>query len=213
MRDPHESNFRKTMMLASLLLLISASFASQGCMSAKQLEAEKAFYDAQAQIRIAEVQAEAETVKAQMAMVQHAAASGKSIIQIFNNTESKQSGMPQYVQKDAADNFWKVLDRGLGIGLPFLGAWGMVREVARNSGSTTNMSNYGANSSQNLSGDRAYTGTTFGNGGAWNAESDLTSTPTVVNPLVVPTEVVRPEVVNPVVVDPVVVEPTPAPVQ
>ena len=182
MRDPHESNFRKTMMLASFLLLITASFASQGCMSAKQLEAETAFYNAQAQIRIAEVQAEAEKVKAQMAMVQQAAASGGSVIQIFNNSETKQSGMPQYAQKDPADGFWKALDRVAGIGLPLLGTWGIVREVARNSGSTTNMNNYGANSSQSLSGDRAYTGTTFGDGGSWNAESDLTGDPIVIVP-------------------------------
>ena len=178
--DNNDRKFRETMMLASFLLVISVSFLSQGCMSANQLAAEQAFYNAQAQIRVAEVQAEAEKLKAQMAVAQHAALNGGGVIQIFNSGTTQQAPMAQFVQKDPMDKFWSVLDRGLGIGLPMLGTWGIVREVAKNSGTRTNMNNYGANSSQSLSGDRTYSGTTFGPNGDWNAESDLTSDPVVV---------------------------------
>lgn len=186
MKDPFENKYRKTMMLASFLLLISVAVLNQGCMSANQLAAETAFYNAQSQIRVAEVQAEAEKLKAQMEVAKAAAVNGGGVIQIFNNGDTRQAAMPQFVQKDPMDKFWNVVDRGLGIGLPFLGTWGIVREVAKNTGTNTNMNNYGANSAQSLSGDRSYSGTTFGTDGAWNAESDLTSTPTVVNPVVVP---------------------------
>ena len=189
MKNNKDKKFRETMMLASFLLIISVSLLSQGCMSANQLAAEQAFYNAQAQIRVAEVQAEAEKLKAQMAVAQQAALNGGGVIQIFNNGTTQQAPTAQFVQKDPMDKFWTVLDRGLSVGLPMLGTWGIVREVSRNSGSQTHMNNYGANSSQSLSGDRTYSGTTFGPNGGWNSESDLTSTPTVVDPVVVPVPV------------------------
>ena len=176
------------------LLLIPVLLMFMGCMTANQLEAEKAYYE-----MLMAKQAQS-TPLVRLDVADPNKPINLKTIEVF----APPSNMPvaQYVQKDYVQPWLNVLS----MAVPWLGAWGIVNSTAnamKEMGNSTHMSINGTGNTGTIAGpvNNTLTGTGHVAGGI----VDQTHTPTIVTQP--PPLVVIPPVVNPVVVNPVIVTP------
>ena len=153
-----------------------------GCMTHNQLEAEKAFY----QMQTASIRSQQQAA-AQPLWEMKSQQEGKPIvlenvdyIRVYQPIQQsqQQQQMVQYRQQDYVSPWTNLLGKAISLAIPAYAAYKIIDTVSTNTGTHTNMNNYGANSQQSIAGDTSISGAT---GGDINLHSDFTSDPTVVN--------------------------------
>jgi len=192
------------------LILLTICFYVSGCMSANQLAAEKSYYQMQADIKRYEMVLEQERIRSQAKQLEQLQSQKTLEIKtvdpnkpiVLENVEinayalpqipqqpviinsGNQQQIPQYVQRDYAAPWLGLVGDALKFIVPAVAAYKIIDSVGKNAG--TSMTNYGASSTQtyNPIGNTSLSGTTIGSGDL-NVHSDLTSTPTVVDPVIV----------------------------
>jgi len=193
----------KRYLLISIACFVVAAYAfsMMGCMSANQLAAEKAFYEAKvAMTRQAQAQPIFEILASDLK--QPIILQNVSAIRVFQvPAGGSNDEFRQYIQKDYAQPYLTLTGQLLSIGLPWFGAYKMVEAVARiprtNTTSITTMGDGNKTAIGDLNLDASGNTGSLTFGGPMGLLNDQTSTPTVVHP-----KVVDPLVVNPVVVPP-----------
>jgi len=158
-----------------LLLLLPL----MGCMTANQLAAEKAFYEAKIAMNKA-VQAQPVFEMLASDLRQPIVLWNVSAIRVFQTPSGLNDTLHQYVQRDYAQPWLNLL----GAGLPWLGAWGIVRavgDIAGGNSTTYNQSISGQSTGQfRVMGD-LQPGVITGSGNMVGGMIDQTSVPTIVN--------------------------------
>jgi len=179
-----EGNEREVKMKRLWLLLL---LPLMGCMTANQLAAEKSFYQAKIDMNKA-VQAQPVFEMIAADLKQPIVISNVAAIRVFQTPSGSNDTLHQYQQKDYAQPWLNLI----GAGLPWLGAWGIVKAVGDIAGgnSTTYNQNVSGQSTANMkvTGDFA-PGIITGNNNVVGGMVDQTSVPTVVyqpTPIIVP---------------------------
>jgi len=166
--------------LAWLLLLFPLLTS---CMTKNQLLAEQAFYDAKVAMNKA-VQAQPIFEMLAADLKQPIVLMNVAAIRVFQTPSNSGDTLHQYVQRDYAQPWLNLL----GAGLPWLGAWGIVKavgDIAGGNSTTYNQSISGQSTGQfRVMGD-LQPGVITGSGNMVGGMIDQTSVPTIV-----PTEVV-----------------------
>jgi len=181
----------KRYLLISIACFIAAAytFSTMGCMSANQLAAEKAFYEAKIALT---KQTQSQPIFEILAsdLRQPIILQNVSAIRVFQMPAGgSNERMTQYVQKDYAAPYLQLTGSIIGAALPWFGAFKIVEAVAgipRGGNTTMNVAGDGNKSvmgdfqfsANNNSGAMAMPGTMA-------LINDQTATPTVVDPVVV----------------------------
>ena len=183
------------------IFCIIAILALMGCMTDRQLQAEKAFYSHVAAVAAAQ--------QAQPIFKLTPAKPGDPIlienlgaIEVFNPPASITDYAKQYQHRDFTPA-WVPAAFNAVAPLGFLyGSSLLVREVGKVAGTTSYNQNVSGQSTANMRVQGGTTGIVNGTGNTVMGTQDNTATPTVVHADVVPLEpvIVRPEVVNPAIV-------------